>query len=220
MVSLESAHGKLPETVTGLTGGGGLHLLFRLPDGFGKLKGSIGEGIDIKGPGGYIVAPPSIHPSGKAYAWDAGNHPTEVGIADPPGWLVRLVQKREVVLGQATGPASQSFLARCFDVAGWLGASVDSTRIMARCPWVYEHSTDRDGRRTGDGTDTSTIIFAPSPEYPLGRFQCSHGHCTGRRGTTEALRELPVAAVRLVALEQPDLAEVAIHNLVKWSRKT
>ena len=59
------------QTSTSLTGGGGRHLLFKSPDGL-SIKNSAGRlapGIDVRGDGGYIVLPPSIHPSGKPYQW-------------------------------------------------------------------------------------------------------------------------------------------------------
>lgn len=58
-------------TYTSLTGGGGRHLLFKAPPGV-EIKNSAGKlapGIDVRGVGGYIVLPPSIHPSGKPYQW-------------------------------------------------------------------------------------------------------------------------------------------------------
>ena len=55
------------ETLTSFTGGGGRHLVFEQPEG--RTRGHLGEGIDIKN-SGYIVAPPSNHPSGDGYLWD------------------------------------------------------------------------------------------------------------------------------------------------------
>jgi len=53
------------------SGGGGWHLYYRHPGGTvpsRPLPGYIG--IDIKADGGYVVAPPSIHPStGRPYRW-------------------------------------------------------------------------------------------------------------------------------------------------------
>jgi putative DNA primase/helicase len=59
-------------TPTAFTGGGGLHLFFKAPDAI-MLKnsaGKLGKGIDVRGNGGYIVAPPSIHPNCTEYKWD------------------------------------------------------------------------------------------------------------------------------------------------------
>ena len=68
---LQDQIGKFPETVTATTGGGGQHLLFLYPGTSIPCKplGKDWPGLDIKGDGGYIVAPPSIHPSGKTYQW-------------------------------------------------------------------------------------------------------------------------------------------------------
>lgn len=62
-------------TSTSLTGGGGRHLLFKSPEG-AAIKNSAGKlahAIDIRAEGGYIVLPPSIHPSGNPYQWADSN---------------------------------------------------------------------------------------------------------------------------------------------------
>jgi putative DNA primase/helicase len=60
------------DTLTAHTGGGGFHLIYRAPDGLriGNSSGKLGPHIDTRGDGGYIVAPPSIHPSGETYTWE------------------------------------------------------------------------------------------------------------------------------------------------------
>jgi len=58
--------GPLPSTAEAATGGGGRHLIFHAPPG--KMRGSLGPGLDIKHDG-YIIVPPSIHPSGGVYRW-------------------------------------------------------------------------------------------------------------------------------------------------------
>ena len=57
------------------TGGGGWHLYYRHPGGplLAALPGR--AGVDVKADGGYVVAPPSVHPgTGRAYRW-AGERP-------------------------------------------------------------------------------------------------------------------------------------------------
>jgi Bifunctional DNA primase/polymerase, N-terminal len=49
------------------TGGGGWHLLFA-PTGLGNRVGLL-PGVDWRGRGGVVVAPPSVHASGRRYAW-------------------------------------------------------------------------------------------------------------------------------------------------------
>src|SRR5262245_13370657 len=60
---LEEAHGRLPPTVEAITARG-RHLYFRMPEN-GDVRNSVGvlgPGLDIRGTGGYVLAPPSIHP--------------------------------------------------------------------------------------------------------------------------------------------------------------
>lgn len=67
------------ETVTSLTGSGGSHLIYRLPDDvlYTNARGALPKGIDIRAHGGQFVAPPSVHPSGRAYQWESDYGPHE-----------------------------------------------------------------------------------------------------------------------------------------------
>jgi len=69
---------ELPPTLRSYTGGRGLHLFYakprgmRVPNAVGRL-GDIRDplpGIDLRGDGGYVVAPPSLHVSDCRYGWD------------------------------------------------------------------------------------------------------------------------------------------------------
>ncbi len=84
---------ELPPTWTVRTGGGGWHLYFRHPGGAVRsaLPGEY-PGIDVKG-NGYVVAPPSVHASGKAYEWEV--HPDDAPLAEVPDWLFKLIEKPE-----------------------------------------------------------------------------------------------------------------------------
>ncbi len=84
----------LPPTACARTGGGGEHFLYKYPkDRFKNHSGNImGEGVDFKTDGGYIVVAPSVHSSGKAYEWTI---PPEDGIADAPEWLIDKLRDAE-----------------------------------------------------------------------------------------------------------------------------
>ena len=63
-------YASLPSTPTVRTGGG-LHLYFRHLGAVACTRGLGGyPGLDLRGDGGYVVAPPSIHKSGNVYVWD------------------------------------------------------------------------------------------------------------------------------------------------------
>ena len=91
---LERAHGPLPPTWRFLTGGGGQHVLFRHPGGSVRNSaGRVGPGVDVKADGGYIVAPPSLHASGRWYEFSAKFHPDRLKLADMPDWLLKAVDR-------------------------------------------------------------------------------------------------------------------------------
>jgi hypothetical protein len=82
---LEVEHGVLPATVEAITARG-RHIYFKWPqDPVRNSTGKIAEHVDVRGDGGYVLCPPSIHPSGRRYCWsvDSAN-----SIADAPGWLL------------------------------------------------------------------------------------------------------------------------------------
>lgn len=74
-------------TLTAITGGGGLHLLFRWVNEWPINNSPISKNIHVRGNGGYIVAPPSVHPNGNVYLWQDES----VAIADAPLWLFELL---------------------------------------------------------------------------------------------------------------------------------
>jgi hypothetical protein len=89
---LEARHGPLPETVTALMGGGGAHYYFAAPPGMVIRSRQLAPGLDLKAEGGYVVAPPSVHPSGRPYEWEVAHSPDEVPLAPLPDWLLELAQ--------------------------------------------------------------------------------------------------------------------------------
>ena len=87
---LEREHGKLPATWISSTARG-WHFWFKYTGPIPSSTGRIGPGLDVKADGGYVIAPPSIHPSGRAYAWVV---PPEGEPAEAPDWLVTRARKR------------------------------------------------------------------------------------------------------------------------------
>lgn len=82
-------HGPLPETLTAESPSGSQHLYFNYPSDYDVRNSDsvIGPGLDVRGEGGMVIAPPSVKPDGSAYRW-VNNLPA----ADAPGWLLEMVK--------------------------------------------------------------------------------------------------------------------------------
>jgi putative DNA primase/helicase len=67
--------GEFARSIVSNTGGGGTHYVFELPE-FRVRKDSAGNvfgaGLDVLSNGAIMVAPPSVHVSGKRYSWQLG----------------------------------------------------------------------------------------------------------------------------------------------------
>jgi len=85
---IEERHGPLPETVEAITGGGGRHVYFACPEAEIRNRAGFAPGLDLRGEGGVIIVPPSVHPSGKPYRWRPGHDPDEIALAPFPIYLL------------------------------------------------------------------------------------------------------------------------------------
>lgn len=85
-------HGPFPDTVEVQTGGGGRHFYVKAPAGL-IFPAKLGPGVEIKGAGQILVAPPSMHISGRQYEFEASSNLFEgQAIADMPDWMVQLAR--------------------------------------------------------------------------------------------------------------------------------
>jgi putative DNA primase/helicase len=81
-----------PPTPMVRTARGGLHLYFKHPEEQDVRTGiRVATEMDVKAAGGYVVAPPSAGPNGRRYEWIVS--PEEADPADPPDWLMRLLER-------------------------------------------------------------------------------------------------------------------------------
>lgn len=86
----ERKNGKLPETATVLTGSGGVHYYYWAQEPIHGATGVL-PGVDIRGEGNLIVAPPSVHPNGNKYEWELSADIEDVGIADADETVMKLI---------------------------------------------------------------------------------------------------------------------------------
>lgn len=107
---LEGRFGRLPITPTVQTGGGGKHYYFSYPEGSSiGNKAAIVPGIDIRGMGGYVVAPPSKHSSGQPYRWEM---PSDTPLAPSPPWLLDGLANPQLLSGPPAAPAPRGMILR------------------------------------------------------------------------------------------------------------
>jgi hypothetical protein len=90
LASIAAANGGLPQTLISMSGRGGVgaHLWFECIE---PSPSNSGHGLDIRGDGGNLVAPPSMHISGRPYAWVNPDQP----LAPMPAWLLHWFKNRE-----------------------------------------------------------------------------------------------------------------------------
>jgi len=155
---LELRYEPLPATRTSITGSGGYHFLFRWPEGRDVRNDAgrrLGPGLDVRGDGGQIVTPPSVHPTGTTYEWDAGE-PSE--LADAPEWLLDLV-----CVDTAPEPVERPAVASGDRPGDQWAAATTWADLLTRDGWQLhhvdrdgEHHWTRPGKELRDGTSATT----------------------------------------------------------------
>lgn len=78
---LEDENAPSPET-TRVETSRGFQLFFQTSTPIRNSAGKLRPGLDVRGDGGYVVLPPSVHPSGHVYRWDRNGEPVPM-----PTWL-------------------------------------------------------------------------------------------------------------------------------------
>jgi hypothetical protein len=109
LAKLEREHGAFSRDAVVVTGGGGLHLYFQYPRGGAPIASGgdvFGVGVDLKGDGGYVIAPPSLHASLKNYRWLRGAIPAK--LPNAPAWLLKTA--RAGASSRASTPRDRSNL--------------------------------------------------------------------------------------------------------------
>ena len=159
LAALLKEHGPLPKTWTCNTGSGGQHLYFSYPDEFDirNSASAIAPNIDIRANGGFVVAPPSVHPTGNFYAWEEGCAPWECEIEEAPKWLVKAAfeatksrskqkkksKKKKTTHEENTG--SKGFKAHLKTIGDGDGhKGFDTPIYKAACAWFGKNGSDAD----------------------------------------------------------------------------
>lgn len=178
---LVSLHGALPKGPKVDTPSGGFHLYFANPEGMhvattkniGQLNGH-SSGLDVRGDGGQVLAPPTTHPNGGLYAWSAGRSPWNLITPGAPAWLLGLVvpssappePPASLPLAPAAPPLEHASAAEEIDQAyTW-------HELLDRDGWTESGRNGQDTMWTRPGKDKRLGVSAVlhEPQGPLVNF--------------------------------------------------
>jgi hypothetical protein len=132
LAKLEAVHGMLPATLEAISPSGSVHRYYAHP-GY-KIKNSaseIGPGIDVRGDGGMVVAPPSIKPGKGVYSWR-----NELAVADAPQWLLDRILAGKAKPEKPEKPAAAADEPSISERAKATIRQPSSFAGMASQPWV------------------------------------------------------------------------------------
>jgi KaiC/GvpD/RAD55 family RecA-like ATPase len=135
-----AVYGDLPLTVESTTGKG-RHLLFRGAPEIRNSAGKLGPQLDVRAEGGYIVAPPSIHPNGGTYRWASGRHPGKLTPADLPESIAKRITGVVGSIQPVVGAAPQSAVDVVFSGVGSGGRNQALTAYAGRL-FAKQHGAD------------------------------------------------------------------------------
>jgi hypothetical protein len=138
---LEQRFGPFEDTITSLTGGGGRHLIYAHPGVDMRGGSNYLPGIDIRADGGLIIAPPSLHASGRSYVWEASSEAWDTTAAPMPRAMATLIAERPAVIGERVGGRPR------FDIADMLGRAIpegDRDETLIRIAGYYVAKTPGD----------------------------------------------------------------------------
>ena len=135
LYDLQRTHGRLPDTVSVITGGGGTHHIFsingrRLRSSAGKL----GPGLDVRADGGQIVGPGSLHASGQRYVWEMSSHPDDVQVAPlPESWYLLAAGKLTSTTTKRRSEKADHDLSPLFEILDGVPEGRRHISIMVLC---------------------------------------------------------------------------------------
>ena len=239
LYDLEQIHGKLPDTVETKTGTGGRHLYFFTDQPIhNEASGSLGVGIDVRGIGGQVLAPPTIHPNGKPYQWVEGHSIAERKPADMPNWMVLLLTTKtqtEVsfkalsdqitptpvsLLREEGGPLDRYCAATTWPellrADGWLLAHTDHT---GESHWTRPGKEAREGTSATtnwQGKDILKVFTTSIPNLPAGAYnRAQYTAQMSHNGDLSAFTKKLLQDTRsLLPVDQPTKTD---NLLINWT---
>jgi len=171
-----------------VTGSEGLHHYFLLEAPLPKSAPF--QGIDVQADGALVVAPPSLHASGRRYRWA---RPLESRWPMVPAWLRWAVMQYERSTRAPAPPlpdAGQDDVLVALQRSGlYVGRHRRTGLHRIRCPWFELHS---------NGDPEAVVLEPGASPAPGWGFRCLHAHCL-ERGIGDLLSLLRIPKRRAVS---------------------
>ncbi len=190
--ALESERGALPATATTATGSGGMHYLYRYPAGveIRNSAGKLGTGLDIRGEGGYIIAPPSR--TTRPYEWLDRRL-----LAVPPEWLIEMLRAAP---GPRSGDAGRPSAAAAADLdSGPIPEGTRNGTLVRIAGRLHDGTRDQAGFESELLAINARRCAPPLPErkvLQIARWALGKPPCRPARGEAPEVAEILEAAGR------------------------
>ncbi len=153
LAQLEKQHGKLPITPVVITGSPGFHYYFKCNENQDAWR--LKDGLELKAGGGQVVAPGSLHFSGRHYDWQS-DRTWAVGLATLPDWLVVKPKLEEPNL-KLLEPIDPRDEAWTHELLKWKGEEFDLDEVEERCRLYLNTMPDAISGQHGHDLTWATI---------------------------------------------------------------
>jgi len=197
--ALVAAHG-LFEARWVRTGSGGWHAYFAHPGAtVPNSAGRVGDHLDVRGEGGYVVAPPSRHRCGRCYRWvvppEGSAPPSGVQLPPIPDWLLEqaLTSPHSSRISEVRLPTGAA------DAYAAAALQREAREVAAAPPGQRNHRLNRAAFRLGqligaglldEATVAAVLIdagLAAGPGERKIRSTVERGICAGKRHPRQVL---------------------------------
>jgi DNA-binding MarR family transcriptional regulator len=208
------------ETITVISGGGGEHYWYRL-DGkdYGNSTKGLPPGFDIRGDGGYVVAPGSMHKSGQLYTFEDGYGVGEIAALSIPEALEKILNTANRTIRKAGAQVVPSAIdvkrsmQRAEQVINLLGSETVSKEWQGGVVYVFTHCPFNpvDDPHAEDRTGNITIGSDGAISAGCHHGRCQHVIADSKLSGWHLLKQM-------AGIEPKEKEADAFHNLLAAAR--